>query len=219
MSISSLNSNQAGQTGQTGASSQTQTGAYNAQTARNQLNATLVESLSVSISSGKQSQSLLFQASITHINQILNADFSNQDGSQQGQSGTSVQISSTQLSITVQQQDSQSGSDDDTSPQATSQRILQGALGMFGLYQQQHPEQSTSDQAQNFIKLIRQGFEQGYQEATDVLKKLNVFNGDVSDGVQQTHDLVEKGLDAFLQQYQGSSTQQAASGAAQDSGS
>ncbi|WP_434628550.1 DUF5610 domain-containing protein [Chromobacterium sp. CV08] len=216
MSISSVNSNQAGQTGQTGASSQTQTGAYNAQTARNQLNATLVESLSVSISSGKQSQSLLFQASITHINQILNADFSNQNGSQQGQGGATIQISSTQLSITVQQ-DGQS--DDDTSPQATSQRILQGALGMFGLYQQQHPEQSASDQAQNFIKLIRQGFEQGYQEATDVLKKLNVFNGDVSDGVQQTHDLVEKGLDAFLQQYQGGSAQQAASGAAQDSGS
>ena len=214
MSISSLNSNQAGQTG---GASQTQNAGYNAQTARNQLNSVLIESLDVSISSGKQSQTLLFHASITNINQILSAESGgqNSDGSD-GSSSSTLQISSTQLSISVQQQSGQS-SDDDNSPQATAKRILDGATSLFGLYKQQHPELSADQQAQNFVGLIRQGFEQGYQEATGILKNLNVFNGDVASGIQQTHDLVEQGLDAFLQQNQSASTQssQAAAGDSQ----
>jgi hypothetical protein len=221
MSISSLNNNQPSQTGQAGGASQTQNSAYSAQTARNQLNQLLVESLSVSISSGKQSQSLLFKASITNINQVLNADFANGNNQSGSQGSASLQISSTQLSISIQQQDSSgdgnSASGEDTSPDATSKRILDGALGLFGLYQQQHPDQNTSDQAQSFIKLVRQGFEQGYQEATDILKNLNVFNGDVASGVQKTHDLVEKGFDDFLKQYQGNSGTQSASSSASGS--
>lgn len=192
MSISSLNNNQPGQAGSARA---TQSAAYSPQNARNQLNSVLVQSLDVSISSGKQSQTLLFHASITNITQILNADFSNQNGSQQDQGSASLQISSTQLSISIQQD----GQADDNSPEATSKRILDGATGMFALYQQQHPELSADDQAKNFVNLIRQGFEQGYGEATDILKSLKVFNGDVQSGVEKTKDLVEKGLDAFLQ--------------------
>ncbi|WP_199153248.1 DUF5610 domain-containing protein [Chromobacterium sp. ASV23] len=221
MSISSLNNNQPSQTGQAGGASQTQNSAYSAQTARNQLNQLLVESLSVSISSGKQSQSLLFKASITNINQVLNADFANGNNQSGSQGSASLQVSSTQLSISIQQQDSSgdsnSASDEDTSPDATSKRILDGALGLFGLYQQQHPDQNTTDQAQSFIKLVRQGFEQGYQEATDILKNLNVFNGDVSANAQKTYNLVEQGFNNFLSQYQDSSKTQAASG--QSSGS
>ncbi|WP_146042119.1 DUF5610 domain-containing protein [Chromobacterium sinusclupearum] len=221
MSISSLNNNQPSQTGQAGGASQTQNSAYSAQTARNQLNQLLVESLSVSISSGKQSQSLLFKASITNINQVLNADFANGNNQSGNQGSASLQVSSTQLSISIQQQDSSgdsnSASDEDTSPDATSKRILDGALGLFGLYQQQHPDQNTTDQAQSFIKLVRQGFEQGYQEATDILKNLNVFNGDVSANAQKTYNLVEQGFNNFLSQYQDSSKTQAASG--QSSGS
>ncbi|PRP69807.1 DUF5610 domain-containing protein [Chromobacterium amazonense] len=212
MSISSLNNNQPSQTG---GASQTQNSAYSAQTARNQLNQLLVESLSVSISSGKQSQSLLLKASITNINQVLNADFANGNNQSGSQGSASLQISSTQLSISIQQQDSSgasnSASDDDMSPDATSKRILDGALGLFGLYQQQHPDQNASDQAQSFIKLVRQGFEQGYQEATDILKNLNVFNGDVSANAQKTYNLVEQGFNNFLSQYQDSSKTQAAS--------
>ncbi|POA99013.1 hypothetical protein C2134_09150 [Chromobacterium sinusclupearum] len=216
-----MNNNQPSQTGQAGGASQTQNSAYSAQTARNQLNQLLVESLSVSISSGKQSQSLLFKASITNINQVLNADFANGNNQSGNQGSASLQVSSTQLSISIQQQDSSgdsnSASDEDTSPDATSKRILDGALGLFGLYQQQHPDQNTTDQAQSFIKLVRQGFEQGYQEATDILKNLNVFNGDVSANAQKTYNLVEQGFNNFLSQYQDSSKTQAASG--QSSGS
>ncbi|MPQ72073.1 hypothetical protein, partial [Pseudomonas sp. MWU12-2323] len=103
MSISSLNNNQPSQTGQAGGASQTQNSAYSAQTARNQLNQLLVESLSVSISSGKQSQSLLFKASITNINQVLNADFANGNNQSGNQGSASLQVSSTQLSISIQQ--------------------------------------------------------------------------------------------------------------------
>ncbi|OHX14569.1 hypothetical protein BI347_14435 [Chromobacterium sphagni] len=207
MSISSLNTSQTGQS-----SSANQTSGYSPQDARNQLNSVLVESLSVSISSGKQSQTLLFQASITNINQILNADAAKQNGQQ---NSGSLQISSTQVSISVQQSGQ---SDDDNSPQATSKRILDGATSLFALYKQQHPELSSDQQAQNFVGLIRQGFEQGYQEATGVLKSLNVFNGDVASGIQQTHDLVEQGLDAFLQQNQSASTQSSQSAASDSAG-
>ncbi|QEL54810.1 DUF5610 domain-containing protein [Chromobacterium paludis] len=229
MSISSLNNTPnntpANQTAQPGVAAQAQ-GAYNDQTARNQLNATLVqslsvESLSVSISSGKQSQSLLFKASITNINQILSADFANANGQGGGQVSASLQYSSVQLSLSVQQQNSAQGSasEDDNSPEATSKRILDGSLGLFGLYQQQHKDQSTADQAQGFLKLIRQGFDQGFQEATDILKSLNVFNGDVADGVQKTHDLVLKGFDDFLKQYQGSDAATSPSTTSQSSAS
>ncbi|ERE13374.1 DUF5610 domain-containing protein [Pseudogulbenkiania ferrooxidans] len=205
MSISSLNNNQPGQAG---SALPAQTAAYSAQNSRNQLNSVLVQSLDVSISSGKQSQTLLFHASLTNITQILNADFSSQDGSQQTQGSASLQISSTQLSISIQQD----GQSDDNSPEATSKRILDGATSMFALYQQQHPELSADDQAKNFVNLIRQGFEQGYGEATDILKSLKVFNGDVQSGVEKTKDLVEKGLDAFLKSNLSSSAQSATSG-------
>ncbi|MEO2215645.1 DUF5610 domain-containing protein [Chromobacterium vaccinii] len=205
MSISSLNNNQPGQAGST---LPAQNSAYSAQNSRNQLNSVLVQSLDVSISSGKQSQTLLFHASLTNITQILNADFSNQNGSQQTQGSASLQVSSTQLSISIQQD----GQSDDNSPEATSKRILDGSTSMFALYQQQHPELSADDQAKNFVNLIRQGFEQGYGEATDILKSLKVFNGDVQSGVEKTKDLVEKGLDAFLKSNLSSSAQSASSG-------
>ncbi|AXE31290.1 hypothetical protein DK842_16140 [Chromobacterium phragmitis] len=201
MSIPSLNSNQ---TSAASSAKNSNQATYAPQTARNQLNAMLVQSLDVSISSGKQSQTLLFRASITNITQVLNGDFSGQGGDQ---GNASLQINSTQLSISIQQD----GQDQDNSPEATSKRILDGATSMFALYQQQHPELGSDDQAKNFVNLIRQGFEQGYKEATDILKSLKVFNGDVQSGVEKTYDLVLKGFDDFLSKNLSSSAQSNAS--------
>lgn len=189
--ISNASSNQTSQTAQSGAAGH----AVNAQqTAKNQLNATLVESLniSISISGGNgngQSQTLLFRAAIDRINQILGDAYGSPaaDASQPG--GASGPVSGYL----------QQNQDVDTSPETTAKRILDGATGFFAAYANQHPELSPEQQATNFVSLVRGGFEQGYASAVNILKSLNVFNGNVSSDAQKTYDLVQKGFDDFLQ--------------------
>ena len=49
------------------------------------------------------------------------------------------------------------------------------------------------------METIQRGFEKGYGEATDILKGLNVFDGDVKTGIEKTYELVKKGYEEFAQ--------------------
>lgn len=144
-----------------------------AATAKKQLNVQILQSsMEVSIKSGEKSQELVFRAAIDKINEFLAPELG--PDAIQGKMG------------------------EDNSPEGTAGRILSLSTGFFDAYAAQRPDDDPEQVAKDFVDLIRGGFEKGFNEAADILKGLDVFNGDVESGVMKTYDLVQKGLDDFL---------------------
>lgn len=141
--------------------------------ARDQLNMQILKSSAeVSIQAGDQSQALLFRAAIDHINEVLAPEL----GADAIQGKAS----------------------EDNSAEATAERILSLSTGFFDAYAAQHAGDDPKKVAEDFVGLIRGGFEKGFKEATDILQGLKVFSGGIESGVMKTYDLVSKGYDDFL---------------------
>lgn len=141
--------------------------------ARDEMNAQLVGNLNVSIGAGNKSQQLLYRSAIDRINELLAPEF----GPDALQAAAAKQ---------------------DNSAEATAERILSLSLGFYDAYAQQHPEMNEEERATSFVELVRGGFEQGFNEAKDILDGLKVLGGDIASGIQQTFELVQKGYDDFL---------------------
>jgi hypothetical protein len=133
----------------------------------------LQASFSVSISAGNQSQTLLFRSAIDSINEKLESEL----GANAAQNPAIPQ---------------------DYSPEATAGRILSFSTGFYDAYAQQHSGEDPEELAQNFVDLVRGGFEKGFNEAKDILQGLRVFGGEVEAGVTKTYELVSQGYDQFL---------------------
>lgn len=141
--------------------------------ARSALNVQILQSsMEVSIQAGEKSQALVFRAAIDRINELLAPDMG--PDAIQGAMGQ------------------------DNSAEATAGRILSLTTGFFDAYAAQRPNDDADQVAKDFVELIRGGFETGFNEATNILKGLDVFKGDVESGVMKTSELVHKGLDDFL---------------------
>src|SRR5471030_1497911 len=91
----------------------------------------------------------------------------------------------------------QNAASQDNSSQATADRILAGSTGLLAAFKAQHPEETGDAVVKDFVSTIRGGFEQGYKEAAGILGALGALGGGLSDAIQQTYDLVEKGYDDF----------------------
>ncbi len=87
----------------------------------------------------------------------------------------------------------------DTSPEATSSRIADFAVGLFGLYKQQHPELGDEEALSKYETLIKGAVTSGYREALGVLKGLGVNDRSILDTAQKTIDMVFEKLDRFFQ--------------------
>jgi hypothetical protein len=141
---------------------------------RDQANLQILQaSSSVSITAGEQPQALLFSAAIDRINELLAPELG---------ANALQNLAATQ----------------DNSPEATAERIVSLSTAFYDLYAQQHPGEDPETLANNFIDLIRGGFEKGFNEAKGILESLQVFNGDIAAGVMKTYDLVTQGYDKFL---------------------
>jgi hypothetical protein len=140
---------------------------------RARLNTSIMQaSLSVAISSKNQPQALLFSSAINGINEAL-----------------APQLGANAIQNAAASQDN--------SAQATADRIVSGATGMYAAFKAQHPDETGDAALKDFMSTIRGGFEQGFGEAAGILGGLGVLDGDISAGINQTHDLVEQGFDAF----------------------
>lgn len=143
---------------------------------RVQLGAQILQaSLDVSISAGDNSMALLYRSAIDHINEQL-----------------APELGPNALQAAMQQ---------DNSAEATAGRILSQSTAFFDAYARQHPNQEPEDVVSNFVGLIRGGFEQGYSEATNILKGLGVLGegNTIEAEIGKTFELVQKGYDDFLQ--------------------
>lgn len=85
----------------------------------------------------------------------------------------------------------------DTSPEATADRIVAFATGFYSRYKEQNPNKSEEENLDNFLKVIGGGIEKGFADAKNILKGLQVYEGEVETGVDKTYGLVMKGLTSF----------------------
>lgn len=137
------------------------------------LNSSIVQtSLSVSIKAGNDPLSLLLQTAINGINEELEATL----GKDAIQNAAASQ---------------------DNSPEATATRIVSLSTAFYGAYLEKNGLDDNAESREQFVGVIRGGFEKGFKEAQDVLQGLKVLD-QVSEGIDKTFALVQKGFDDFL---------------------
>jgi hypothetical protein len=141
--------------------------------AKQQLNiAILQSSLEVSISSQNDPLALVYKSAIENLNEVLKP-----------------QLGDNAI---------QNAASEDNSPEATAGRIVSFVTNMFEMYKQNNPDKDDSGNVNSYMGLIYSGVEKGFKEARDILSSLNVLNGTLSDNIDKTYDLVQKGLADFM---------------------
>lgn len=147
-------------------------------TVKKQLNQGILQaSLEVNLSAGNEPMALLLKTALEGVNKAL-----------EGQLGPNAIENAYASGL-------------DVSPQATADRIVQFSTAFFDKYQANHPELSTEDALSSFTKLIGGGIDNGFKEARDILQGLNVLEGSIASNIDATYDLVQKGLQAFVDSY------------------
>ena len=86
----------------------------------------------------------------------------------------------------------------DTSSEATAGRILEGITGyIFAAFELTHPDMTEED-LETFREQVMKGFEQGLEEAREIIGALGAMSPELTDGIAQTESLVREGLDDFF---------------------
>lgn len=85
----------------------------------------------------------------------------------------------------------------DFSPEATAERIVDFATNFFSMYQAQNSNMEFDQQLNSFMDVIGGAIEQGFDEAKEILTNLKVLEGDIAEGVEETYELVQSGLQTF----------------------
>lgn len=142
---------------------------------KKQLNAAIIESsLKYSTSVGDQPLALTLKAALQGINEALQA------------SGVENNVEDTYESGV------------DFSPEATAERIVSFSTQFLGAFREQNPDMSEEESLNAFVDIISSGIDQGFDEAKEVLGGLNVLAGEVSENIDKTYELVQTGLQAFV---------------------
>jgi len=131
------------------------------------------DGMELSISVRDRPLSLLYQAAVDKLNELL----------------------SVELGPNAIQQAAEA--DLDASPEATAQRIVDLSTNLFEAFKEQHADLSEEEVLDRFMETIGSGIEQGFEEAREILSGLGVLQGDISANVDQTHSLVQEGLASF----------------------
>lgn len=142
---------------------------------KKQLNAAIIESsLKYSTSVGDQPLALTLKAALQGINEALQA------------SGIENKVEETY----------ESGAD--FSPEATAERIVSFSTQFLGAFREQNPDMSEEESLTAFVDIISSGIDQGFDEAKEVLGGLKVLEGEVSETIDKTYELVQSGIQAFV---------------------
>lgn len=92
----------------------------------------------------------------------------------------------------------QSLSPEQVTPEATADRIVQGATAFFDLYSRQHPNLEGEELLSSFMDTIRGGIKSGYDDAVEILKGVGALDYEgVNDGIEQTKKLIDDKLMAY----------------------
>ena len=144
----------------------------NAAGVKNQQNAAIVQAtMEVSITSKNHTLQLLLTSVISNLNEVLKPDLGD----------NAIQNAVSQ----------------DNTPEGTATRIADLSTGLFEAFKGQHPGMDQGTAVDQFMATIGKGIEQGFKEARDILKGLNVLQGDIAGNIDKTYELVQQKLAAF----------------------
>ncbi len=90
------------------------------------------------------------------------------------------------------------GTELDTSPEGTAQRIADFALGFFGKYAENHGLADDEAGRQQFADFIGQAITQGIDEARGILGALQVLDENIGAEIDSTASLIQTRLDDFV---------------------
>lgn len=153
----------------------------NVQETKAQLNASILKaSVEVSISSKNEPMQLLLKAVVSKLNEVL-----------RGQLGDNA----------IENAMSQ-----DNTPEGTAGRIVSLSTGFFEAFKAQHPGEDQAKLVDRFLETIKNGIDQGFKEARDILQGLDVLKGDIASNIDKTYALVQKQLDEFRSSMLGQQT-------------
>lgn len=92
------------------------------------------------------------------------------------------------------------GQDQDTSPKATADRIVAFATNFYADYRERNQDVTEEQAMDDFLKKIGSGIDQGFADAKDILKGLQQLEGKVAADIDETYELIQKGLQTFREQ-------------------
>ena len=147
-------------------------------TNKKQLNSAIIESsLKFNSTASNQPQSLVLKAALQGINEALK------------ETGVESSVEDAYESAV------------DFSPETTAERIVSSSTQFFSSYQKQHPEMNEEELLTTFVEMISGGINQGFGEARDILDGLHVLEGDVGNNIDKTYELVQAGIQSFVDSY------------------
>lgn len=158
------------------------TGAEMSRAHRQELNQSILQSqLDISLKSDNKSLGLLYRSVLGAVSKSLK-----EDDSKEPASDVKPPVGSNPY-----------GQTEDTSPQATADRIVAFATNFYQQYREQNKDLSDEDAMTKFMEKIGGGIDQGFTEARDVLDGMGQLQGKVKDDIDSTYELIQKGLQSF----------------------
>ena len=88
-------------------------------------------------------------------------------------------------------------SNEDTSPQATADRIVSFATNFYGAFRERNPDLDDEQSMEQFLAHIGGGIDKGFADARDILTGLKKLEGKVASDIDETYQLVQQGLQDF----------------------
>jgi hypothetical protein len=164
---------------------------------RRQLNQTILDNqLSLSLKSDNKAMNLLYRA----ISDAVEKRMASQ--APQNANDSTEATAETGLNKTY--------NNEDTSPQATADRIVSFATNFYQAFREQNPELNDEDGLEQFMQEIGKGIDQGFADARDILTGLKKLEGKVADDIDETYNLIQQGLQDFRERMQQPKEQAAA---------
>jgi len=153
---------------------------------KRQLNQTILDNqLSLSLQSDDKAMNLLYRAISDAVEKRLAA----QSPAKQNQDDSTEATAETGLNKTY--------NNEDTSPQATADRIVGFATNFYQAFREQNPELNDEDGLEQFMQEIGKGIDQGFADARDILTGLKKLEGKVATDIDETYSLIQQGLQEF----------------------
>jgi len=147
---------------------------------RQELNQTILQNqLEISLKSDNKSMSLLYKTITASIEKRLADD----DSVKAAPEKTNANKPYSQ--------------DQDTSPQATADRIVAFATNFYANYRERNQDLSEEAAMDDFMAKIGGGIDQGFADAKDILKGLQQLEGKVASDIDETYELIQQGLQSF----------------------
>lgn len=87
---------------------------------------------------------------------------------------------------------------EEVTPEATADKIVQGATSFFDIFAKQNPDLQGEDLINKFMETIKGGIQTGYDQASQILDDAGAFQFDgVKGGIEKTKGLIEEKLKAW----------------------